>query len=156
MEKIIVIFKGFLKEKGLKFTPEREIVLKEVFSFHRHFDAEKLYQKLYGKKERISRASVYRTLPLLVKAGLIAETLRCQGKTSYEHIYGHGHHDHMLCIGCGKVIEFRSDKLEKLQNDICRAHGFRPVEHRLGIKGYCRDCQRKNKVSKKLPLDRGK
>ncbi|MCD6413544.1 MAG: transcriptional repressor [Elusimicrobia bacterium] len=153
MDKTAAIFKEFLKGRGLKFTPERKAVLREVFSLHRHFDAETLYQELYRKKVRISRASVYRTLPLLVKSGLIAETLRCQGKTSYEHIYGHGHHDHMLCIGCGKVIEFRSEKIEKLQNEICRRHGFKPVEHRLGIKGYCRECQRKIKMKKKLPLD---
>ncbi|MCD6423802.1 MAG: transcriptional repressor [Elusimicrobia bacterium] len=156
MEKVVLIFKDYLRKRGLKFTPEREVVLREVFSLHKHFDAEQLYQNLYKRKKKISRASVYRTLPLLVRAGLITETLRCQGRTSYEHIFGHGHHDHMLCIGCGKVIEFRSEKIEKLQKEICRKYGFKPVEHRLGIKGYCRECQKKIKMKKKLPLDREK
>lgn len=135
-------FRNFLKAEGMKFTPERKIVLQEVFLMHRHFDTEELFQVLYKKRKRVSRASVYRILPLLVKAGLIAETLRCLGRTSYEHIFGHSHHDHMICVNCGKVIEFKDDKIEELQDRICRKYDFKASEHRLGIKGYCRRCRR--------------
>jgi len=130
-------FKTYLKSKKLKFTPEREAILKKVFSLHEHFDVEKLYEKL---DKRISRATIYRTLSLLVKSKLVEELFRCQDKISYEYIFGHKHHDHMLCIKCGKIIEFREEKIEKLQEAVCKKYGFTPVEHRLSIRGYCKEC----------------
>ena len=135
-------FKNYLKENGLKFTPKRRAVLEGVFSLHKHFDVDELYEKLHYHHKRISRASIYRTLPLLVESDLIKDTLRCQGRSSYEHIFGHKHHDHMVCSKCGKVIEFTNDKIEKLQEDVCKKYNFQPVEHRLGIRGYCKDCRR--------------
>ncbi|MEA3431825.1 MAG: Fur family transcriptional regulator [candidate division WOR-3 bacterium] len=134
-------FGEYLKSKGLKFTPERRAILKEIFSFHEHFNVDQLYERL-GR--RISRATIYRTLSLLIESKLIEEIFRCQDRTSYEHIFGHPHHDHMLCIKCGKVIEFREDKIEKLQKAVCERHNFKSVEHRLVIKGYCEECA-KNK-----------
>jgi Fur family ferric uptake transcriptional regulator len=143
MDNYITEFRYYLKSKGLKFTPERRIILKEVFSFHHHFDVDQLYDKLRKHSENISRATIYRTLPLLVESELIRETLRCQGKVSYEHVFGHKHHDHMVCIGCGKVIEFRDERIEKLQDALCKKYSFQPKEHRLGIRGYCKKCRDK-------------
>lgn len=146
-------FTDYLKFKELKFTPQRQLILEEVFSIHSHFDVDQLYEKLRKKDKYLSRATIYRTLPLLVKSKLIKETLHCQGKTgrkssilapgkvSYEHIFGHDHHDHLLCIKCGKIIEFKEEKIEKLQDSVCKKYDFKPVEHRLGIRGYCRKCQ---------------
>jgi len=136
-------FSSFLKSKGLKFTTERRAILEGVFSFHKHFDVDQLYDKLQRQGEHISRASIYRTIPLLIKSGLIAESLRCQGRVSYEHIFGHEHHDHMLCIKCGKVIEFRNKEIEELQEEVCKEYGFMALEHRLGIRGYCKRCRKK-------------
>ena len=136
-------FSNYLKKKGLKFTPERRMVLKAVLSLHTHFDADQLYEQLRKESSNISRATIYRAFPLLIGSGIMKETLLCQDKTKYEHIFGHRHHDHMICIGCGKIIEFRDEKIERLQKVVCKKHGFRPVEHKLGIKGYCRECQSK-------------
>jgi Fur family ferric uptake transcriptional regulator len=133
-------FRNYLKKKGLKFTPEREVILKEIFSLHKHFDVDELYLRVHRKNRRLSRATIYRTLPLLVESGLIVETFRCLGRSSYEHIFGHPHHDHMICIKCGKVIEFSSEKIKRLQEEICKKYGFKSVEYRLGIKGYCKKC----------------
>ncbi len=133
----------FLREKGYKFTPERQVVVREVFSSHGHFDAEELYRRIKRRNKKVSLATIYRTLPLLVKSGLIREVMRCQGKGVYEHIWGHSHHDHLICVSCGKVIEFSEDRIEKLQDDICARFQFQPVEHRLGIRGYCKDCQKR-------------
>ena len=142
-------FKNYLVLKDLKFTPERKDVLKEIFSCHKHFDIETLYEKLRRKGKNISQATIYRTLPLLVDSGLIRETLRCQGKLNYEQVFGHEHHDHMVCIKCGRIIEFKDDKLERLQSSLCRKYGFKSLEHKLGIKGYCKQCRpRKGKDSK--------
>ena len=133
-------FRDYLKEEGLKFTPERETVLREIFSLHKHFDVDELYLKVHKKDRRLSRATIYRTLPLLIKSGLIVETFRCLGKGSYEHVFGRSHHDHMVCMKCGKIIEFSNEKIEKLQEEVCKKYGFKSVEHKLGIKGYCRKC----------------
>ncbi len=133
-------FLDFLRLKGLKFTPQRQIIIEEIFAFHRHFDVEELFEKLRKSKKFISRATIYRLLPLLIENGLIKEAIRCENKITYEHIYGHKHHDHMICIKCGKVIEFRNEKIEELQSAICKKYGFMPVDHRLGIKGYCSRC----------------
>jgi len=90
-------------------------------------------------------ATVYRTIPLFVESGFIKEILQYQNTATYEHILGHKHHDHMLCVKCGKVIEFRDDRIEKLQDEVCKKYNFKSVEHRLGIRGYCRQCQKKIK-----------
>lgn len=137
------IFIDFLKTRELKFTPEREEILNAVFSIHRHFDVEDLYQLLREQAKNISHATIYRVIPLLIESHLIKESLRCLGKVSYEHIFGHGHHDHLVCINCGKVVEFNEEQIEKLQLEVCKKYGFKPVEHHLGIKGYCERCQKK-------------
>ena len=133
-------FRGCLKRRGLNFTPERAIIVEEVLSFKGHFNADGLYERIHGHNKKVSRASVYRTIPLLVECGLIVETLRCQGRVSYECIFGSEHHDHMVCLGCGKIIEFKDERLEELQAEICKKYGFKQIEHRLGIKGYCKEC----------------
>ena len=140
-------FSNYLKKKGLKFTPERRKILEAVLSLHTHFDADQLYEQLRKEGSNISQATIYRTFPLLIDSGIIKETLLCQSKKKYEHIFGHRHHDHMICISCGKIIEFREEKIEKLQRAVCKKYGFHPVEHRLGIKGYCKECYEKIKGS---------
>lgn len=138
-------FKTYLKEKKLKLTPERKTVLRAILSFRGHFDVDMLYEKLRAEGKILSRATIYRAMPLFLESGFIREILHCRGKASYEHIFGHEHHDHMLCIKCGRFIEFKDDRIEKLQNEVCRKYGFEPVEHRLGIRGYCRECRKKIK-----------
>ena len=135
------VFKKYLKAKGLKLTPERKLILEGIFSFPHHFDIEKLYSKLHRKTGAISLATIYRTIPHLIKSGLIKEVMRCQDRPQYEKSSGYPHHDHLVCIRCGKIFEFKDDEIEKLQERVCRRYGFKPTEHRLGIRGYCRDCQ---------------
>ena len=135
------IFKDCLKSRGFKFTPQRRAILEEVFASHQHFDIEGLFESLRKRGKRISRATIYRTLPLLAESNLIKEAFRSQEKVSYEHIFGHDHHDHLLCIKCGKAIEFKDEKIEKLQEAVCEKYNFKPIEHRLGIKGYCKRCK---------------
>jgi len=135
------IFRGYLKAKGLKFTPERRLILQGISSLSGHFDIEKVYDKLHRKTGEISLATIYRTLHHLVSSGLIREVMRCQARPQYEKSFGYPHHDHLVCIRCGKIFEFRDDEIEKLQNRLCRRFAFKPTEHRLGIRGYCRGCQ---------------
>ena len=136
-------FKAFLRRKKLKLTPERKVILNAILSFRGHFDVDQLCERLRAEGKNLSRATVYRAMPLFVESGFIREILQCRGKASYEHIFGHDHHDHLLCIKCGRFIEFKDDRIEKLQEEVCRKYSFEPVEHRLGIRGYCSKCRKK-------------
>ena len=141
------IFREFLTKKGLKFTNERESILDEVFSFHGHFDPEELLIFMRSKGIRVSRSSLYRTLPLLVESGLIEQVVRNDKHAHYEHIHGHEHHDHLICIKCGKVMEVFSPKLEAIQDELCRKNGFDGIRHTLEIKGFCSKCRKMGETS---------
>ena len=137
------IFQNFLGLKGLKLTKERTAVLKEVFAFHGHFDPEHLYLRIKDSGSKASRASVYRTLSLLVESGLVEKVTRTDKGNVYEHTFGHTHHDHMICDLCGSIIEFYSEKLENLQEEICLSNYFDGKSHTLEIRGYCAECKKR-------------
>ncbi len=134
------VFSDFLRRKGLKLTRERKLILEEVFTHHGHFDIDDLYFTIRGKGLRVSKSSIYRTIPLLLESGLVEEVKTVERQAHYEHTYGHRHHDHLVCISCGRVIEFHSPEIERLQETICRRNRFRSVRHVLEIQGYCRGC----------------
>jgi Fur family ferric uptake transcriptional regulator len=136
-------FGDFLKSRGLKFTPQRRSILRSVFSIHEHFDVESLYQRLRKTGEKISLATLYRMIPLLVESGMIKEALRREGNVTYEHVYGHKHHDHLVCVVCGRAIEFFDEELERRKGEVCERYGFEPAEHRLTITGVCSECRGK-------------
>jgi len=140
-----LVFKRYLNSKGFKFTPERKAILDSIFSLTGHFDMEKIQEKLRMKGEKISAATIYRSLPYLIHSGVIREVLRCENHPQYEIDVGRPHHDHLVCLNCGKVFEFRDDDIERLQNKICEKFEFKPLEHRLGIRGYCKGCVKKMK-----------
>lgn len=146
-------FKYFLKEKRLKYTKERKKIIKAITVIQKHFAAEDIHQQIRKQKSRVSLATVYRTIPLLIESGLITETLYRGEKVVYEKIYNKPHHDHMVCLSCGKIIEFSNEKVEKLQEDICQQNCFIPIEHYLEIKGYCQECQDKLKSKTKNKLN---
>ena len=133
--------RDYLRPKGLKFTPERQLILKEVFSTHRHFEVDDLFVRIRRRDKRISRSTLYRTLRLLVECGLLREVLFGERHSHYEHVLGHEHHDHLLCLRCGRVIEFSNGSIENLQERVCREHEFQPRGHQLQIRGYCRKCR---------------
>jgi Fur family ferric uptake transcriptional regulator len=136
-------FRSYLKENGLTFTSARNAILAGIVAKEGHFDADELLDSLKKKGLKLSAATIYRTLPLFVRSGIITETLRSHGRARYEHVWGHEHHDHLECMACGSIIEFKDDELETLQNKVCRKHGFQPIEHRLGIRGICAACRKK-------------
>lgn len=135
------VFRDYLAKNDQKLTPERKEILKEVFRIHGHFNADDITIGLRTRKIRVSRASVYRTLPLLVESGLLRKDFTSEKHSQYEHIYGHEHHDHLVCTCCGKTIEFSNQLIEDLQNKICTEHNFKATHHRLEISGLCIDCQ---------------
>lgn len=138
-------FKDFLRCNNLKYTKERKELLKAITLLKDHFHADDIYQQVIKQKTNVSLATVYRTLPLLIGSGLIIETLFGGDKVVYEKIYNKPHHDHMVCLSCGKVIEFTCPGIEKLQKGIGREYSFTPTEHRLELRGYCQACREKIK-----------
>ncbi len=133
-------FKEFLSTKGLKLTKERDAIFNEISNIKGHFDPEDLFLRLKNKGLKVSRASVYRTIPLLIENGLIEEVERIDRHAHYEKVAGTQHHDHMICIKCGKVIEFYSTELEMLQEKVCEKEMFKGIRHTLEIFGYCKNC----------------
>lgn len=137
-------FAEYLRSKGLKFTPERREILREIFASHDHFDVETLFEILKKKGERISLATIYRLIPLLVESGMIRRATRLEGHVTYEHLFGHKPHHHLVCIRCGQIVEFRDEGIEDLLNQVCRKHGFSPIDQRMGVRGICAACQEDN------------
>jgi Fur family ferric uptake transcriptional regulator len=139
-------FQQFLAQQGLKLTSERISLLREIFSTHYHFEADELLFKMKEKSVKISRATVYRTLELLVKSGLVRRVHLGEEHYHYEHVSGNSHHDHLICTICGGVIEFHDEELEKRQLEICERKKFTPTFHNLQILGVCDSCRRKGQL----------
>lgn len=130
-----------------RWTATREKILDAALSRDGHFDVEVLHRALNrGGGRAVSRATIYRTLPLLVETGLVTPVRSAAGETRYERSYRKGHHDHLLCIACGTVLEFESPALERLQDRACRRHGFVPKRHQLVVEGHCRACAKKSRA----------
>jgi Fur family ferric uptake transcriptional regulator len=133
-------FDTFLAARGLKLTKERSDILDEILGTGGHFAPDDLFLKLKAKGSKVSRASVYRTLPLLVESGLVEVVERVDKHAHYEKVSDARHHDHMICTSCGKITEFYSQELETLQERLCTQNRFRGVRHCLEIFGTCDDC----------------
>ena len=131
-----------LRSRNLRVTPERLDVLEGVLDREGHFDAEELLAHLRSNDKGVSRATLYRTLDHLADAGLVHKHHFEEGHALFEHVHGRSHHDHMVCDRCGSVIEFVSEEIESLQEQICRQHGFRVLRHVHQLFGVCQDCQR--------------
>ncbi len=133
-------FVQFLRNAGLKTTQARREVFREVFSRHQHFDADDLYLKLKERGAPVSRATVYRTLTLLVSSGLVRKMDLGEGRSTFEHVLGHPHHDHLICLKCSRIIEFNNPAIEELQKGICAYYGFKMLSHSQELYGICESC----------------
>ena len=137
------LFSEFLKTKGLKLTSPRRVILDTIFTYHRHFNVDALYDVIRKDHQNVSRATIYRTMPLLVESGLIKQSLRCQSKDHYEHIHGHDDHLHLLCIKCGDIIEVDSTEIDETLARLANLKKFKLHDFNLGAKGICEVCQKK-------------
>jgi len=135
-------FAKYLGIRKFRFTQERKTILQEMFRNPGHLEVEELLYSLKRKKKRTSRATVYRTLELLVESGAVRKVDLGHGHSHYELVVDHPHHEHMICLSCGKVIEFSDKEMEKALNLLCKKSGFEHASHRFEILGYCDKCRK--------------
>ena len=134
-------FLAYLRDAGHRVTSERLALFDEIFAQHGHLDADELLRSMRERGLKISRATVYRNLDLLVEGGLVRRERLGERRFHYEHVHRGQHHDHLVCTVCGRIVEFVSAGIAALQGEICRAHGFVPNRHTLEIRGLCNACQ---------------
>jgi len=134
-EPVCAIFRRYLRGQKLKFTPERAMILDAVLRKTALFEAEQLAVDLRQLGHRVSRATVYRTLAHLQDAGILKQVFFDNKQSYYDVIVGRQVYDYLICVTTGKVIEFNSEKLRKLRDEICRQNGFEPLSHPLHIFG---------------------
>lgn len=135
-------FAQYLSTRKLKLTPERKIVLQEMLNSRGHVEAEDLLFNLKRKTKRTSRATVYRTLELLVDSGIVRKVDLGHGHSHYELVANHPHHEHMICLKCGRVIEFSDKAMEKALGKLCLKSGFEHTLHLFQVFGYCERCKK--------------
>ena len=128
----------YLEKNHLKQTKQRELILHTFLDANRHVTSEDLYQAVRKEHSNIGYTTVYRTMKLLVEAGLATERHFDDGITRYE--IEHEHHDHLVCIKCGKIQEFECEEIEERQNEVAKEHGFEILRHRHELYGHCADC----------------
>jgi Fur family ferric uptake transcriptional regulator len=141
MTHALKVFTKYLNSKNLKMTKERKTVLEEVFHSRGHLEAEDLASNLRRKKKGASRATIYRTLDLLVESGIVRRVDLGHGHSHYELVLDHPHHEHMICIKCGRVIEFSDRSIHKALGRLCKKKNFKLTAHRLQVFGYCKECR---------------
>ncbi len=136
-------FTKYLKSGNYRITPERFYVLEAVMNCDGHFDADELFlQMKTGNKGKVSRATVYNTLDLLQDCGLISKYRFGENHSRYEKALGRPHHDHMICLQCGDILEFVNEKVIKIQEEVCAENNFKHQSSTLQIFGVCSKCQK--------------
>jgi Fur family ferric uptake transcriptional regulator len=139
---LLRLFTRYLKEQGLPLTHQREAVASVLFSSEAHLSADDIEGELRGSGARIGKATIYRTLDLLVKSNLVEEHDFGEGFKRYEHRLSRDPvHEHLICQACGRVEEFEIPEITAIEARVARELGFRPQRHRVEIYGLCRVCR---------------
>ena len=118
-----------LKKEGLRFTEQRKFIWDEITSSDDHREAEDIFLSLRKKNINVSRATVYRTIDVLVKNNLVRKLDIGDAPSKYENKIDSHHHDHMICLETGDIIEFYNEELENLQDEIAKKHGYKVIRH---------------------------
>lgn len=143
-EPVCAVFRRYLHGQKLKFTPERAMILDAVLRKAGLFDAEQLVVDLRQLGHSVSRATAYRTLSHLQDAGILKQVFFDNRQSYYEVLAGRQRHDYLICVETGRVIEFDSNRLRQLRDEICREHGFEPLSHQFHIFGVSPQGQAKS------------
>jgi Fur family ferric uptake transcriptional regulator len=138
---VIDAFREYLRDHNLPVTPQRLAIAEVILLRDRHFSAEEIQRELTSREIEVGTATIYRTLDVLVRSGLVVQRDFGEGFKRYESARDVPQHEHLLCTMCGKVEEFQDERLDRMATLIAEAHGFAIQSHRLVINGVCRDCQ---------------
>lgn len=133
-------FRAFLKAKGHRVTKEREAIAEAVLLNHGHFDVDELFLHL-KVKAGVSKASIYRSIPILIESGLLAAVYLENGHMHYERVYGREHHSHLRCTACGRIFEFSVPELPAIEKEIADERNFKSEGHKFEIWGLCSKCR---------------
>ena len=130
-------FHDYLSRKLLKSTRQRDLIAEVFFGEHGHLTIDELLARVRERNPKIGYATVYRTMKLLTECGLAALRQFGDGQRVYELAADTAHHDHLICVECGKVLEFENEEIERLQDKVARSFGFTLVRHKLELYGLC-------------------
>ena len=143
-------FMEFLDGKNLRLTSQRQAIIDTVFNTEEHFTAEQLLEWSRERDKSVSRATVYRTLPLLTESGLVREMDFGKDYKFYDPNYAdHPQHSHIICQDCEKIVEFESKKIERIETEISHRLGFAVKSQRLQITGTCEELKKLGACKKK-------
>lgn len=157
LDQVRSIFISHLENKDLRKTPERFAILEEIYSNSGHFDVEQLYVKMKEKNYRVSRATVYNTLNLLVDCDLVVKHQFGQNLAQFEKSFGFKQHDHLICIDCHKVVEFCDPRIFHIQDMVGKLLNFKINHHSLMLYGNCQidSCSNRINNNQNLPPAHG-
>jgi Fur family ferric uptake transcriptional regulator len=142
-------FKAWISSEGLKATKQRQDIFNTFLSSPGHKNLSQIYAQVTKLNPKIGYTTIYRTLKLLTRLGLAAERKFADGATQYEPILAGDHHDHFICLSCGKIIEFEDEALENLQNGIAQRYRFKIFHHRMELYGRCADCAQRERTQRR-------
>ncbi len=134
------IFVKFAARKGLRHTVQRERVLEVFLSTEKHVTVQELYDLVRRKHKGIGYATVARTVKLMCESGVCRQVDFGDGSQRFEHKHGHEHHDHLICLKCGKFEEIYSPGLERIQDRLVKKYGYVQESHKLDVFGLCPEC----------------
>ena len=140
-QKLLNRFKEALKKEGLKYTPQRTAVLEEIIKDKGHRESEEIYLALKKSGQHVSRATIYRTMDILVNNGFARKMNLGDGRARYESKVNSPHHDHLVCMDCGLIVEFMDQQIEDLQDKIAIQYNFQLKRHIHQLFGICKKCQ---------------
>lgn len=138
-------FQQYLNDSGLKTTRQREAIAQAFFAARGHLSAEELHRRVSRRHPEIGLVTVYRTLRILASADLAKERQFGGSEARYEPVERGSHHDHLICVHCGKIVEFENADIEALQDLVARRHGFSVTDHKLELYGHCRSCRQRRR-----------
>lgn len=132
----------YMLKRGLRSTEQRRLIIDIFFDAHEHITIDSLLKQVRAVDARVGYATVYRTMKLLSESGVVQEHKFGDGFTRYELSDDEAHHDHLVCLECGKIIEFEEPQIEALQDKIAKRYGFLIRAHKHEMYGVCSDCQK--------------